>query len=263
MLAAVVPARNEANRIGIVLRTLLDLPVAIIIPVLNGCTDRTEEVVSAFVDRTPRCVLPVRVSQPMGLDIPRAAGANVALRSGATAVLFIDGDTGSDLGGELRQLCEPVNAGTLDMSLTNCYVDVPQDGLVGEVAGARFELNRALGLDHLGASSPSHGPHAVSRRLLQSLPLRELGMPPVTEAMAVMAGLKIDVGAYIPHHRLHSAVRPLQHRVKVGHTIIGDCLEALAVVEGRRRTRIKGGKEYQGFNQERRWDLLERFLARQ
>jgi hypothetical protein len=184
----------------------------------------------------------------------------VALRAGATAVLFVDGDTGSDLGDELRKLIEPVIDGTLDMSLTNCYLDIPRDGLVGEVAGARFELNRALGLDHLGAASPSHGPHVVSRRLLQSLPLKELGMPPVSLAMAAMAGLKIGVGVDIPHHRLHSAVRSLQHRVKVGYTIVGDCLEALAVAEGRRRTRIKEGREYHGFNPERRWDLLERFL---
>lgn len=260
MLAAVVPARNEANRIGIVMRTLLDLPVGIIIPVLNGCTDCTHEVVSAFAARAPERFSPIRVSQPLGLDVPRAVGANMAIQAGASAVLFIDGDTGSDLGAELHRLIEPVLRGNLDMSLTNCYLHIPQGGLVGQVAGARFELNRALGLEHLGAASPSHGPHVVSRGLLQSIPLKELGMPPVSEALAALAGLRIDVGAYIPHERLNSTVRTLQHRVKAGHTIIGDCLEALALVEGRRRTRLRDGQEYVGFNHERRWDLLERFL---
>lgn len=256
MLAAVVPARDEAGRIGVTLQCLLRLPVDLVIPVVNGCTDTTLTEVQALPDRRLR---PLLYAEPLGLDVARAAGARVAAGAGADGVLFVDGDMAGDLEAPLRLLLSAVQGGRLDMALS--YVRRPPaqraDSMASQVTALRLELNRALGLPGLGDAIACHGPHAVSRRCLEAIPLRELALPPVAQALAVRTGLRVGVAAALTHADLQHRPRPAEHRARVGETIIGDILEALGVARGEPRSRVRRGRTYMGYHGERRFDLLE------
>lgn len=255
MLAAVIPAKDEQGRIGYVLRNLLRLPLDLIIPVVNGCRDRTWERVQSVRDRR---IHALGYPFPLGLDVPRAAGAFHAYARGAKAVLFVDGDMVLEMNDHLRSLLAPVALGQLDMALTDTYPDAkPRPGtFAGGVAGLRRELNAALGLSDLEAASPSHGPHAVSRRLLEQVPFEALAIPPVSLAMAVRAGLRVGVGAARRHGELGSDPRTAQHRKRIGETIMGDCLEAICVARGEPRSRCREGMEYLGFHPHRRMHYI-------
>lgn len=260
MLAAVVPARNEEGRIGRVLARLLRLPIDRIIPVINGSADGTRDEVLSLRSRR---IEPLLVAEPLGLDIPRALGARAALAAGAQGVLFVDGDMAGDMEAALRDLVQRIRSGRLDMAL--CYVrrPAPEDprSMAFRVRALRLELNQRLGLPRLNDAIPSHGPHAVSRRFLEQVPLQELGVPPVSQALAVQAGLRVGVAATLDHGQLGHRPRAVEHRRRVGETLMGDCLEALAVAGGQARSRERDGVVYLGYHPERRFDLLARELG--
>jgi glycosyltransferase involved in cell wall biosynthesis len=253
MLAVVIPARDEASRIQGVVRKALDLKADLIIPVVNGCKDMTADLVRRAKDSRVR---PLYYKEPLGLDVPRIAGAMAALQAGARCVLFLDGDLQGRIGGRLEILCVRVRRGEADLSLSDCYAGTPipiQRTLAREVYLARLQLNEALGRPDLGAAMPSHGPVAVSRRLLEQVPRSAIGVPPLMHAHAIKKGLRVEVGACIPHKELGSAPRDREHRRKVAETIMGDCQYAMAIAAGRRGDR--GG--HNGYHGDRRFDLLD------
>lgn len=253
VLAVVIPARNEAAHIQSAIRQVLAIRgLGLVIPVLNGCTDLSADMVRRIPDSR---IKPLHFSEPLGLDVPRIAGARAALSQGASAVLFVDGDLEGRLQGRLAILVEPVRRGQLDLSLSDCYAGTPipyRESLARAVYQSRMGLNEALGRPDLGAAMPSHGPVAVSRRLLENLPASSLGVPPLMHAQALRLGLKVGVGAPIPHRNLGSAYRDAQHRRKVAETIIGDCLQATCIAQGRPADR----QGHVGYHGERRFDLL-------
>jgi hypothetical protein len=187
------------------------------------------------------------------------------LDKGAAAVLFLDGDMSGDITKNLTDLISTVYYNHADMVLTNCYPGnhmARLSKLASDVMNARIRLNREIGLEEtIGAASPSHGPHAVSRRFLLSVPLREIAIPPVSLALASKYGLSVCVGTAIPHNKLGSPVKDSTHSDLIAETIIGDCIEALHVYKNEKRQRTAGSVEYLGYHSRRRWDLLDRFLA--
>lgn len=261
MLAAVVPVQNEEARLKKTLETLLAVSSDLIIPVINGSSDNSYNIVSQL--RSSR-FLPLCFKEPLGIDVPRAVGAKAALDGGATAVLFLDGDMDGNIAADLKELVSRVISGFADMALTNCYPGEYQAGLsslASRVLNVRRNLNRETGLEQIiGPALPSHGPHAVSRRLLLSVPLRELAVPPVSLVLAAKSGMNICVGATIPHKALGSPEKDPDHSDLIAETIIGDCLEALCVHRGKARNRSQDSQEYNGYHSRRRWDLLDEFL---
>ncbi len=202
MLAAVVPIKNEEKRLKRTIETLLSIPAELIITVINGSNDNSYNVVGHILTGK---ILPLHFTETLGFDIPRAIGAKAALERGATTVLFIDGDMDGNISEKIMELADIVGRGA-DMALTDCY---PGENikdlshLANHVLKVRYQLNQTLGLEQsLGTASPSHGPHAVSRRLLLSIPLRELAIPPVSLALAAKGGLKVHVGTRVPHKEL-------------------------------------------------------------
>lgn len=252
MLAVVMPARNEAARIGTVLRQVLRLPVGAVIPVLNGCQDMTAEVVRRIGDKR---VHPIQFREALGYDVPRIAGVQKALELGARAVLFVDADlTGPILGG-LMALADKVRRGELDLALSDCYAEtrVPRGpSTAATVYRQRMALNQALGREDLGPAIPSHGPSAVSRRLLEQVPLSSIGVPPLMQAYACLAGLRVGIAAALPHRSLGSAQRERAHKRRIAETIIGDCLEGTCLAEGLPMDR----QGHDGYHGERRFDLV-------
>ncbi|RJQ27495.1 MAG: glycosyltransferase [Peptococcaceae bacterium] len=262
MFAAVIPARNEAPQLEKVIRTLLSLPVDLIIPVINGCTDNSLEKVKKNLH--PQIVL-VHYKEALGIDIPRAIGAKLAFDRGAGGVLFLDGDMSGDIAENLRGLLDPIIRKEADLTLTDCYPEThPRElsFLARYLLKIRREFNKEAGLlKTIGAASPSHGPHAVSRRLLRVIPFRELAIPPATLALVARQRLAVAVGATIPHKTLGSPEKNPKHARLVAETIIGDYLEAFCLYRGEKRSRSDGQKEYIGYHLERRWDLLEEFCS--
>ena len=262
MLAAVVPVHNEEKRLKKTLKNLLATQIDVIIPVINGCSDNSYRIVR---ETRSNKIYPLYFEETLGIDVPRAAGAKIARDMGAEAVLFLDGDMDGEISGNLKELIRAVDSGTADMALTDCYPAAHGRNLSRlaiKVLEARGRLNSEIGLKkHIGVASPCHGPHAVSRRLLLSVPLRELAMPPVALVIAVKRGLKIRIGTTVPHCALGSPGKNITHSELIAHTIIGDCLEAVRVYRGEKRSRTAGPVEYDGYNSKRRWDLLDWFLG--
>jgi hypothetical protein len=198
----------------------------------------------------------------LGIDVPRAIGAKMAANLGSDVVIFVDGDMVGTFNENLMELADGVLLKRLDMALTNCYPVPPRHiERYNPTFQWRMTLNKELGLEKkLSLATPAHGPHAVSKRLLETVSLRELAVPPVTLALARKHKLKIDIATTIPHYRLGSSIKNQIHTNKIIDTIVGDCLEAIAAYRGEPRNRQWQNTLYTGYNSERRFDLLDSFL---
>jgi len=263
MIAAVVPVKNEAATIKKVIKTVSDSGVNLIIPVFNGCTDKSRQVIEAMNYTN---ISPIHFKSSLGIDVPRSVGAAWAHKLGADIILFVDGDLEGNIANTLRRLLSSISRKGLQMALTDCY---PPETETTPTQPARYllnlrsELNRTLGLEEaIGNASPSHGPHAVTRKFVESVPYQELAIPPVALTLAARCRLNVGIGASLPHNRLGSRQRDFYHNRQIAETIIGDCLEALQVFYGHTRTRTQDGKTYLGYHTERRFDLLEDYLKK-
>jgi len=255
MFATIIPAKNEEKSILAALTTILRLPIGHIILVLNGCTDRTFELVRSIPDTRIHILY---FSEPLGIDIPRAIGALYARSLGVKGVLFVDGDMSGDIYENLVRLLTSIESGT-DVALTNCYPYIPhRHKLANLVLRFRARLNRELDLfKSLGLATPTHGPHALSERALQILPLEAIAIPPLTLYWAKKNSLSIKVATSIPHVALHSPRKHRRHARLIAETIIGDCLMGLSLVQGEPMSRSLGKHKLLGYHPERRFDLLQ------
>ncbi|MGI6119927.1 MAG: glycosyltransferase family 2 protein [Desulfosporosinus sp.] len=257
MFAAVIPARNEEKSILATLTTILRLPVSFIILVINGCTDQTFQLARSIPDNRIHILF---FSDPLGIDVPRAIGVLYARHLGAEGVLFVDGDMSGDIYQILLSLVTSVESG-VDIALTNCYPYIPhRHNLANLVIKFRSKLNRELDLfQSLGLATPTHGPHALSKYALQTLPPEAIAIPPLTLYWAKKENLTIKVTASIPHEKLHSPRKDRRHARLIAETIIGDCLMGLALIRNEPLTRTLGKHELIGYHPERRLDLIHRW----
>lgn len=259
MISVVVPAKNEAGRIRTVLQNLSTLPLDHIILVANGSTDSTFP--EALQSRIPKLQM-LYFHECLGIDIPRAIGAKVALSLGSDVVVFVDGDMVGTFNENVMELVDGILLKHLDMALTNCYPVPPRHiERHNPTFLWRLNLNKELGLEKkINLATPAHGPHAISKRLMESISLRELAIPPVPLALARLQKLKIDVATTIPHYQLGSSIKNQIHTNKIIDTIVGDCLEAINLFHSRPRSREWQNKNYVGYHGDRRFDLLDGFL---
>jgi|GEM_PF-172937 len=299
MWIAVIPAHNEADSIGKVLENLHPCNFYRIMLVANGCDDLTEETAlhsvkihhsteisqsadinqpaginqSAGIRQSAGINQPTGIGQlellsfpePLGLDVPRAIGAAYARKHHpqAQGVVFIDGDLLGAITAPVLDLLKGLDRG-LDLALTNCYPHTgPHSDLAATVLQYRETVNKKLGLaTKIGLATPSHGPHALSARLLTKIPPQVLAIPPLTLAWTALHNFKIDVAAAIPHELLGSKFRSTEHASQIAATIIDDCQQALAYLEGTPLTELfADAKNLTGYRKLRRFDLLEAFLA--
>ncbi|MBS4026382.1 MAG: glycosyltransferase [Clostridia bacterium] len=254
MLVLVIPAKNESNRLICLLNHLLAKHgFTNIFVILNGSTDNTADEICHLADH----IKIVHYREALGYDVPRAMGAYHAYRAGATGVIFVDGDMVGEFIDNLLDIKGELQGGA-DLVLTNCYPYVAKrHPLASKAIHFRLLLNKELGLYHkIGIASPSHGLVGVSRRFLETIPLQELAIPPVSLALARKKNLVIKVGTAISHLDLGSKIRTPFHAKKIADTIIGDCLEAICAFKGVPRNRTCQGKEYQGYHPLRRFDLI-------
>lgn len=260
MYFAVVPAHNEQGRIGSVLTMLKKTEIHKIITVVNGSIDNTFSEIKNL--KIPNVEI-IYFKAKLGVDIPRAIGAYAAFKQGAEVVLFLDGDMTGPILQNINDLISAIAHRGLDLALSNCYSTLPYSSILARRTMAyRKMLNISLGVyQKLGVSTPSHGPHAVSRRLLEKVDFTYFAVPPLILAFAVKKGFKVEVATSIDQKALGSTIRGYAHAKKIADTIIGDTLEALHYANGNPRLRTFDNQEFQGYNPYRRFDLLKKYIS--
>lgn len=248
MIAAVIPACNEETGIVHVLDNLAQLATLdVVIPVLNGCTDHTRQAVLEH-DLSSRLAL-IEYPLPLGIDVPRSWGAECAVKLGAEVILFVDGDLQGNFSTCLHNLISEVTEKKCDLALANCY---PYIGYRSETAKSvsyyREQLNRKLELfSSIGLATPSHGPHCVSRHLLETVGTDCLSIPPLMLAKAAENKLTVRVAARLPDGQWTSRQRGDLHNQKIADTIIGDCIAAMQYISHQPMTREENGIQYLGY----------------
>jgi glycosyltransferase involved in cell wall biosynthesis len=178
--AVIIPAKDEADRIGATVSAALALPgVDLVVVVDDGSTDQTGRVARAAGARV------VRHS--------RNRGKAAAMESGAEAVRLLDGETphyllflDADLGETARAaapLIEPVRAGTADMTIAAFVTRVRLGGHGLVVRLSRDGIRRATGFE---AAQPLNGQRCITRDAFEAA-------RPLAHGFGVETALTIDL----------------------------------------------------------------------
>ena len=166
MVCLVIPALNESEVIGEVVRSVPRTVVNQIIVVDNGSTDATAQA----AENAGAIV----VSQPtQGYGRACRAGMNAAVRAGADIVVFIDGD-GSDCPEFISDLIRPIQGNHFDFVIGSRMRGTREPGSLNtqQIFAARL----AGWLLHVryGVKFTDMSPfRAIRSELLHSLPMRE------------------------------------------------------------------------------------------
>lgn len=131
-LVAVIPAYNEASRVGNVVAAALKY-VDTVIVVDDGSTDDT----SHAAEHAGACV--VRHSQNGGAGAATMTGIEAARRMGATAVVTLDADEQHDPA-DIPRLLEPVKRDEADIVFANRF-GIRPDGIGNRIPSVRRLFN--------------------------------------------------------------------------------------------------------------------------
>ncbi|WP_326646322.1 glycosyltransferase [Streptosporangium sp. NBC_01755] len=178
--AAIIPAKNEDDRIGATVAAALALPgVDLVVVVDDGSTDQTG-----------------RVARTAGAHVVRHSrnrGKAAAMESGAEAVRLFDGEESrhllfldADLGETARAaapLIEPVAAGEVDMTIAAFVTRVKLGGHGFVVKLAREGVERATGWTPV---QPLNGQRCLTRAAFEAA-------RPLAHGFGVETGLTIDL----------------------------------------------------------------------
>jgi len=214
-VAVVIPARNEADRIGVTVTAALGLPaVALVVVVDDGSKDAT-----AAVARQAGAVV-VRHA--------RNRGKGAALETGAAAVglvdqrerrdrprhlLFLDADLGGTAAAA-GPLTEPVLAGTADMTIAVFAktVKLGGHGLVVGLSGSG--IRRVTGWQ---PAQPLNGQRSLTRAAFEAArPLaRGWGVETALTIDLLRQGLRIrEVEVDLAHRATGTGMRAQLHRAR-------------------------------------------------
>jgi glycosyltransferase involved in cell wall biosynthesis len=183
--AAIVAARNEADRIALTVAALrAELPEAAIYVADDASTDGTAEAALA----AGAVVIGRRRPHGKGANLTAAAEAALSVEPPPAAVLLCDGDLG-DSAGRLVRLLEAVDAGECDLAVAAFSRRV--GGGFGFALGfARRAIRRLCGLE---TAAPISGQRAMRTEVLRAtLPFaRGYGMEIGMTVDAVRAGYRL------------------------------------------------------------------------
>lgn len=178
--AAIIPAKNESDRIEATVAAALALPgVDLVMVVDDGSTDRTGLVAKAAGARV------VRHSHNRGKAAAMESGAEaVRLLDGAEPrhLLFLDADLG-ETAGTAAPLIEPVAAGEADMTIAVFVTRVKLGGHGFVVRLAREGVERATGWTPV---QPLNGQRCLTRAAFDAA-------RPLAHGFGVETGLTIDL----------------------------------------------------------------------
>ncbi|WP_101787416.1 glycosyltransferase [Nonomuraea indica] len=198
--AVVVPAKDEAHRIGATVTAALALPgVDLVVVVDDGSTDQTGKVARAAGARV------VRHSRNRGKAAAMETGAEaVRLFDGPVPrhLLFLDADLG-DTAGAAAALVTPVRAGEADMTVAVFATRVKLGGHGMVVRLARDGIRRATGFE---ARQPLNGQRCLTRAAFEAA-------RPLAHGFGVETGLTIDL--------LRKGFRVAEVEVEMSHRATG------------------------------------------
>ncbi|MGB1249727.1 MAG: glycosyltransferase family 2 protein [Candidatus Promineifilaceae bacterium] len=180
-ISIIIPALNESENIGQLVRDALDNPtIAQVIVVDNGSTDDTAIVAAdagAMVISEPR----------RGYGFACAAGSAAAIESGATVLIYMDGD-GSSLPNELNRLIDPLADNSADLVLGSRTLGHIEQGAMPphQRFGNWLSANLMNRLYHV--ETTDLGPfRAIRADLLRDLNMQEMTFGWPTEMMVKTA----------------------------------------------------------------------------
>jgi hypothetical protein len=208
-IAAVVPAFNEADRVGITVRALIEgVPgLGRVIVVDDGSTDRTGEVAAAAGAEVVRCA----ANEGKGAAL-RAGLATLEADGGADVVLLLDADLG-ETADQAAALAEQVACEGADLAIATFPPAGPAGfGLVKGLA--RLGIRR-LGDPGFAASAPLSGQRALSRDALSAVtPLADgYGVEVAMTIAALRAGLPVvEVPTTMAHRATGRDAAGFAHR---------------------------------------------------
>jgi glycosyltransferase involved in cell wall biosynthesis len=183
--AAIVAARNEADRIALTVAALrAELPEAAVYVADDASTDGTAEAALA----AGAVVIGRRRPHGKGANVTAAAEAALSVEPPPATVLLCDGDLG-DSAGRLVRLLEAVDAGECDLAVATFSRRV--GGGFGVALGfARRAIRRLCGLE---TAAPISGQRAMRTEVLRAtLPFaRGYGMEIGMTVDAVRAGYRL------------------------------------------------------------------------
>lgn len=198
--AVVIPAKDEADRIGATVTAALKLPgVDLVVVVDDGSSDETGRVARAAGARV------VRHS--------RNRGKAAAMESGAEAVrlldeerhrhlLFLDADLGETAGAALP-LIAPVRSGEADMTIAKFATRVKLGGHGIVVRLARDGIKRLTGWE---ATQPLNGQRCLTRAAFEAA-------RPLAHGFGVETGMTVDL--------LRAGFRVIEVEVEMAHRATG------------------------------------------
>lgn len=164
-VSVIIPALNERESIGIVVRSMPWSLIEECIVVDNGSSDGTAEVARAAGARV--------ITSPRGYGAACAAGAAAALNT-SSILVFMDGD-GSDMVEDMPKFVAAVRDGSADFVIGSRMRGTAEPGsmlLSQKFAGAFVGLLLRI---TLGARYTDMGPfRAIRRASLQSLQMSEM-----------------------------------------------------------------------------------------
>jgi Glycosyl transferase family 2 len=217
---ALVPARDEAERVGATVRALRDLPgVAEVLVVSDGSTDATA---AKALEAGAHC-----------LDLPRNLGKGGALNAGLAALmgrvaerlspepavlLLADADL-AETAGRLGRLVDPVLAGEADLAIADLPAQQGAGGFGVAMGLARRGMARATGR-HM--AEPLSGQRAVRWEALPALlPFAPgFGVEVAMTMDALRAGLRVvEVEVDLHHNATGKNLAGLLHRARQARAI--------------------------------------------
>lgn len=201
-----------------VLSQLTRLPLAQIIVVVNGSTDRTLQAASRYNEVTV-----VHYPQALGHDIGRSIGAKLA---DTEILLFLDADIAISAEA-LIPFIRSIDRGT-DVALNDITPFVGRFAVRDSVSILKEFLNRSLGRDDLRMNSMTAVPFALSRHAVDVIGASKLTVPPMAHALAIQNGLRVETAGQInviSSNKLRQSNMGLSN--PVSRMITGDHWEAL------------------------------------
>jgi hypothetical protein len=220
VVLALVPARDEAERVGATVRALRDLPgVTEVLVVSDGSTDATA---ARALEAGAHC-----------LDLPRNVGKGAALNAGLAALmgrvaervspepavlLLADADL-AETAGRLDRLLHPVLAGEADLAIADLPAQHGAGGFGIAMGLARRGMARATGRR---MAEPLSGQRAVRWEALPALlPFAPgFGVEIAMTMDALRAGLRVvEVEVDLHHNATGKDLSGLLHRARQARAI--------------------------------------------
>jgi glycosyltransferase involved in cell wall biosynthesis len=203
--AVVIPAKDEAERIGVTVTAALKLPgVDLVVVVDDGSSDETGRVARAAGARV------VRHSRNKGKAAAMESGAEAVRlldEEGSRHLLFLDADLGETAGAALP-LIAPVRSGAADVTIAVFATRVRLGGHGAVVRLARDGIKRLTGWE---ASQPLNGQRCLSRAAFEAA-------RPLAHGFGVETGMTVDL--------LRKGFRVIEVEVEMAHRATGNDLRA-------------------------------------